>query len=135
LLDSIDSFIPLTSKFGTIEVYKSQNEIIIRSAFSIAFKALELAFTSGTKNAFLIGLDFSFNFKSIFVSHSTNVQSSSLTFKCDNSSVTGKTLHFTLNILETCLNHLSKSQVISVIAVIIKLPKLCHQTLQFLSYL
>jgi hypothetical protein len=53
-LNSIASFIPLTSKFGTIEVYKSQNDIIIRSAFSIAFKALELAFTSGVKNALVI---------------------------------------------------------------------------------
>jgi hypothetical protein len=81
LLAAIASLIPFTKKLGTIEVYKSPNEIIITSDFSIALIAFGLAYTSGVKYAFLIGDDFSFNQVSIFVSHSTTVQSSSLTFK------------------------------------------------------
>jgi hypothetical protein len=81
LLLDIASFIHFTSKFGTIEVYKSQNDIIIKSALFIDVIALLFATTSGVKNAFLIGELFSSSFVSIFVSHSTRVQSSSLTFK------------------------------------------------------
>jgi len=86
--------------------------------------ALGLAHTSGVRYAFFIGEDFSFNHVSIFVSHSTFVPSSNLTFKLDKDNVTGITLPFTLNILQTCFNHLSKFHVISVIAVIIKFQRL-----------
>jgi len=85
---------------------------MITSALSIASIALELAITSGVKYALFIGELFSSSFKSIFVSHSTILPSISSTFKCDNSNVTGITLHFTLNILATCFSHLSKFQVI-----------------------
>jgi hypothetical protein len=109
---------------GIIEVYKSPKDIIITSAFSIAFIALGLAYTSGVKYAFFITDDSSFNFKSILVSHSTIVQSTSLTLRCDNCNVTGITLPLTLNILQTCFNHLSKLPVISAIAVIIRFQRL-----------
>jgi hypothetical protein len=121
---AIASFIHLTSKFGMIEVYKSQYEIIITSAFSIAVIAFGLAFTFGVKYAFFIGEESSVNFVSILVSHSTIFQSSNSTFKLDNSKVTGITLPFTLNILATCLSHLSKLPVISAIAVIIRFQRL-----------
>jgi hypothetical protein len=49
LFAAIASFIPLTKRLGTIEVYKSQNEIIITSDFSIAVIAFGLASTSGVK--------------------------------------------------------------------------------------
>jgi hypothetical protein len=62
-------------------VYKSQNDNIITSAFSIASIAFELAFTSGVKYALFIGELFSSSFKSIFVSHSTILPSTSSTFK------------------------------------------------------
>jgi hypothetical protein len=55
--------------------------MIITSDFSIALIAFGLAHTSGVKYAFFIGEDFSFNFKSIFVSHSTFVPSSNLTLR------------------------------------------------------
>ncbi|MDR2639865.1 MAG: hypothetical protein LBC61_00555 [Candidatus Peribacteria bacterium] len=91
----------------------------------MTFITLGFAFTlSGVRNALLIGEEFSFNFKSIFVSQFKIVPSSSSTFKSDKSKVTGKTLHFTLNILATCFNHFSKLPVIEAIAVIIKFHKL-----------
>jgi hypothetical protein len=114
----------LTSKFGTIDVYKSQYAIIIKSAFFIVLIALGLAFTSGVKYAVFIGDEFSVNLVSILVSHSTIEPSSNITFKSEISKVTGITLPFTLNILDTCLSHLSKLPVISAIAVIIRFQRL-----------
>jgi hypothetical protein len=131
----IASFNHLVNKFGIIDVYKSQNVIIIISDFSICLIAFGLVFTSGIKYAFFILAEFSVKFKSIFVSENTLVQSSSSTSKSDFSKVTGITLHFTLNILQICFNPLSKLPVISAIAVISKFQRECHHTEQSLSYL
>jgi hypothetical protein len=125
----------LVNKFGIIEVNRSQCDIIIKSDFSIATIAFGFASTSGSKYASLIFKFESCFGSSIFVSHLITCQSSSSACKCDSSKVDGITLHFTLNIFETCFNHLSKLQVISAIAVIIKFHKLCPQTEHHLSYL
>ncbi|MDR1988406.1 MAG: hypothetical protein LBQ24_06920 [Candidatus Peribacteria bacterium] len=72
---------------------------------------------------------------SISVSHSIILQFSNSTHKSQTSSVTGKTLHFTLNIFATCLIHFSKLPVISIIAVKIRFQRLCPETELSLSYL
>jgi hypothetical protein len=101
----------------------------------MAFIALGFASTSGVKYALFIGEEFSFNSKSILVSHSIISQFSSSTLKCDNPKVTGITLHLTFNNLEICFNHLSKSQVISAIAAIIRFQRLCPEIVESLSNL
>jgi hypothetical protein len=117
-----------TSKFGIIEVYKSHGPIIIISEFSKAFTHLWLAETSGVKKASLIPILGSCFGTSIFVSPITFSQLLRITQRFEISFVTGITFHCTRNILQTCFNPSSKSQVISVIAVNNKLPTVCPDT-------